>query len=203
MADFPVVPNLPGVPSILRDPNAVAATALSFLSADTVRPQRSGIRWGVFLNGAAVVTPDNFVGIDFRQGWAVADYPVENGGFESYDKVDLPYDARVRFSSGGSLENRIKLLRQVTAIAETLEFYDVVTPEVIYKSCNVQHYDYRRTSRNGVGLITVEMWLLEIRVAPVRGANVQFPSSSSQVNNGTVQPQDPSNEQSSKAEDVK
>lgn len=180
------VPNLPGVPALF---NNIPVSLPTLLLTDLISPSEfsQSPAWGVFLGGQPVVSFDTFLGIDFRQGWAISDYPVENGAFESYDKVDMPFDVRVRFAAGGSAENRQALLETVTVISETLDFYDVVTPEVIYQNCNVQHIDYRRTNTNGVGMITVEMWLLEIRVVPKRGSDVIFPSSADPFNEGTTQ----------------
>lgn len=192
----PNIPVAPGVPPLSRSTAAPSDSGIELLNSNAVQDQRSGKAWGVFLDGQQVVTPDTFVSVDFRQGWALADYPVENGAFESYNKVDMPFDVRVRFASGGSEENRQKLIKQVTDIAEDLKFYDVVTPEVIYHNCNIQHYDYRRTSSNGVGLIVLELWLLEIRVVPKRGATVTFPSSAPPFNSGQISSQAPTQRQS-------
>ena len=180
------VQNTTGVPTLLSN---VPLPLPSLLMGDLISPSEfsQAPAWGVYLGGQSVVSFDTFLGVDYRQGWAISDYPVENGAFESYDKVDLPYDVRVRFAAGGSAANRQALLETVAVISETLDFYDVITPEVIYQNCNVQHYNYRRTNTNGVGMITIEMWLLEIRVVPKRGSDVIFPSAADPFNDGTVQ----------------
>jgi hypothetical protein len=36
-------------------------------------------------------------------------------------------------------------------------------------------------------MIVVELWLLEVRIVPKRGADVIFPSSASPINDGFVQ----------------
>lgn len=180
------VPVVPGVPPLIGNV-PLPLPALLIADAVSLAQFSNGPAWGVYLDGAPVVTFDTFVGVDFRQGWAISDYPVENGAFESYDKVDLPFDARVRFAAGYDFANRQNLLETITVISETLNFYDVVTPEVVYKNCNVQHYDYRRTNTNGAGMIIVELWLLEIRVVPQRGADVTFPSNAAPISDGFVQ----------------
>jgi hypothetical protein len=156
-------PGTDGVPALAGDVSvglqgdlltADASELFGFLSS----------QWGVFQNGAPVILFDTFVSIDYRRDWAISDYPVEEGGFESYNKVYIPYDARVKFASGGSEANRAALLANVDAVSQTLLLYDVVTPEKVYQSVNVRHYNYMRTATNGVGIITVEMWLLEVRV---------------------------------------
>lgn len=119
--------------------------------------------WGIFKSGQSVIQADNVVGFDYRKDWTISDYPIEEGAFESYDKVELPFDARVRFSCGGSLDTRTDFLKSIQDIAGDLELYDVVTPTKTYQSCNITHVDYRQTAQNGVGLMVVEVYLQEIR----------------------------------------
>lgn len=150
-------------------------------------------QWGLFLNGAAVITADSVVDMSFKRDWNISDYPLEKGAFESYNKVSVPYDVRLRFSAGGSQSQRQALLTSIAAIAGTLTLYDAVTPEAVYSNVNVKHYDYRRTSINGVGLIVVDVWCEEIRVTTSGSfANTQAPSGAGQVNDGTVQTTPPS-----------
>ena len=150
-----------GIPPLLN--NLIIAIP-NLLSADILIGLPSfGQQWGVFLGGAPIIIFDTFVSIDYRQTWNISDYPVEKGGFESYNKVYTPFETRVRFASGGSEANRTALLASIAAISGTLQLYTVVTPEAIYQSVNVKHYDYHRTATNGVGLLTVDLWLEEVR----------------------------------------
>lgn len=190
---FPNVPNVPGVPPLLRAFLPVLNT-IQPLSFDTFggfgfspAPQ-----WGIFKNGQPVVTADSVQRIEYRQDWDMLDYPLEQGAFESYNKVNGPFEAKVRFATGGTEADRQALLSSIEAIASTLEFYDVVTPEKIYQSTNIVHFDYSRTAANGVGLLQVDVWLLEIRVnATAQFSNTQADASADPVNDGTVQTTDP------------
>jgi hypothetical protein len=162
-----VVPRVPGIPPLL---GATFLPLPTLATGDQVDQGQFSKRWGVFRGGQSVAIFDSFIGIDYRQGWTLADFPLEQGAFESYDKVALPFDVRVKFAAGGSLQNREALLQSVASISKTLDLYDVVTPEVVYTSVNVQHYDYRRTATNGNGLITIELWLLEVRISATPAA---------------------------------
>lgn len=151
--------------------------------------------WGIFLDGEPVVVADQVKSFAFRQDFQVSTYPVEQGGFETYDKVQVPFEPRVQFVSGGDLANRQALLDSIAAIVGDLNLYDVVTPERVYLSCNVTHHDYERTSESGVGLIKVNVHLLEVRVTvsaqyntatPL--SNTKSPGAADPVSNGTVQP---------------
>lgn len=198
---FPSVPFVPGVPSLPRDPSIVG-TGISLLMSDpiglvirTLFPQ-----WGIFRNGRGVVLADNVVSLDYKQDWSVSDYPIEQGAFESYNKVAQPFVARVRFSAGGSIISRQLLIDSVAAIAGTLDLYDVVTPEATYRNVNVTHYDYRRNADRGVGLVVVDVWLTEIRMAAAPlFSSTKLPSGADITNVGTVQGTTPSQSQSAAA----
>lgn len=191
MVDFPDVPAVPGVPPLLRDPTQAVGQFVSLLTQDTVTNYGANLspQWGLYQSGIPVIVADTVVSFEFKREWAIADYPVERGGFESYDKVDIPFQPRLQFASGGSEENRQTLLDQISAIAETLQLFDAVTPEIVYPSVCVQHYDYRRTARNGLGLLIIDLWLLEVRVtAGATGSNTKDPSGASPQTDGSVQP---------------
>ena len=108
----------------------------------------------------------------------------------------LPYDVRLRFVAGGSQSNREALLASVELNASTLNIYSAVTPEAVYPSVNIKHYDFRRTSANGLGLITVDVWCEEIRINSTTAlVNTAQPSGAAQINGGTVQGLAPSGAQ--------
>ena len=153
--------------------------------------------WGIFQSGAPVLVVDSVVGFNFRRDWHIADYPMEEGAFGSYNKVNIPYDARVEVTKGGTIGERKQFLTQVEAISNTLDLYDVNTPEFIYPNVNVQHYDMRRTSISGVQLLTVDIWLREIRQdVIVEFNNTKLPSGNNPINGGMVQPIPPGTGQS-------
>lgn len=186
------VPSADGVPTLASDVTSIAASALTLLQSDTYSYFSSVMspEWGIFKNGQPVVTADTVTALGFKKDWAIADYHVERGAFESYDKVETPFDMRVRFAAGGSAEARQTLLESVAAIASDLNLYDVVTPEAIFQNVNVRHYDFQRTAQNGVGLLVVDVWLQEIRQTVAEtGTGSAAPSGASPVNGGTVQPE--------------
>ena len=155
--------NPPGVPSLLTPVTFLSFSAL--LSFDTFIGYGAGETplWGIFFNGAPVVAADTVTSLGYEQNWAVAEYPVERGGFESYDKVNNPFRIRIQFVSGGSEEKRQALLDSIAGIGDQLALFDVMTPEEIYVSVNVDGYSYRRTSNNGLGLMIVDVTLVEVR----------------------------------------
>lgn len=211
MALFPNVPDVPGVPPLLRNPN-VAIAAISLLVRDALAffLGSGPTQWGIFKNGFPVVLADSVISFDYKQDWSLSDYPVEQGKFETYNKVNSPFHTRVRFSSGGDESTRSNFIESIAAIAGTTDLFDVVTPEKVYQGVNVAHYDYRRTAASGLGLIVVDVWLLEVRDTATATftntnqglttatfndrfafQNTQQPSGANALNTGVVQPVEP------------
>lgn len=195
---MPFVPLVPGVPPLtsyapFTSVGLLVTDALAFLSS------LFGPQWGIFLDGFPIIISDNVVSLDFKQEWTVSDYPVEEGQFETYDKVQTPFEARVRFSAGGSEQDRFNLLQSIAAISDGVTLLDVVTPEQVYSNVTIYHYDYKRTAQNGVGLIQVDVWCMEVRqTTQTMFSNTQSPSGASSQGSGFNQAQTPtSNQQSS------
>lgn len=182
------VPKVPGVPNL----GSYAASAIVLLIEDVINlvigePQTL---WGVYLDGELVIESDSMVSFDLRQDLPVSDYQVEEGAFQSYDKVQLPTEIRLRVSAGGDLVNRQRFLQSIDAVMNTTDLYDIVTPEMIYPSYNFSHRDFRRQSDQGNGLIVVDLWMTQIReTSQATFTNTAQPGAAGQQNSGNVQPQ--------------
>ncbi len=190
---FPNVPVAPGVPPLPRAPGAAAA-AIALLTADLVATLTAAAApsWGIFLNGAPVVSADCTVSFTFSQDYDVSTYPQEQGAFQSYDKVQKPFDVRVRYAAGGSAANRAALQASIDAIIGSLQLFDVVTPEKTFRSVNPTHQDLKRTAENGVGLIQVDVYCVQVRVTGTQQfSSTQQPSGAASANPGTQQAQPP------------
>ena len=184
------VPNLPGVPPLasFADPAGLDSTLLTEDGAGVFN-SATPIQWGIFLNGESVIVADVVATFSFKQEFSVSDYPLEQGAFASYDKVQIPQEVRFRFTSGGSLANRQALIESVKAIAgDTTNFYTAVTPEMIVNNVTVTHWDF--AINNAVGLRSIDVWAINIMVPAVTPdfQNTQSPSGASQLSGGTVQP---------------
>lgn len=193
------VPNVAGVPAVNFSANV--SVNIPFLTSDAATIFRGVGRsqpWGIYLGGVPVVLADNVVSMDYRQSWVVSDFPVEKGAFASYNKVQTPFDARFRFTAGGSESNREGLLSSIAAIAGTIQLFTIVTPEAIYPNANITSYNYSRTSQNGLGLMIVDVITQEIRqVSGPSYTSVASAPSAPYNNNGTTQSVDATTAQTS------
>lgn len=173
--NFPDVPVAPGVPPVQRNPNVpnVPVERLT-KDADSLSTDQS-IIWGIFgQSGGLALRPDNITAFEFQREYRISDYPIEEGSFESFNKVTLPYDIRVVMTKGGSLSDRKTFLDAVDAVVASLDLYTIVTPERVYVNANLVRQDYRREATSGVSLLMVELHAVEIRTK----VSVQFSSSS-------------------------
>ncbi len=158
---MPSVFNLPGVPALSSYLPTPAIPFLADAAVSLIGALYKPI-WGIFYRGIPVLLPDNYISVDVRMDFDLPTYPVEEGAFQSYNKVQLPPEVRVRVSAGGTLANRALFQQEVALQMNTTLLYDVVTPEKVYLNYNFHHMDIKRSANNGVGLLTFDLWLQNI-----------------------------------------
>jgi len=138
-----------------------------------------------------VIIAESVVSFGFKVDWAISTYPIERGGFESYDRVATPFLAHVQFAAGSTKEKRLALLESLgQASADgNMTKYDVFTPEVIYTSVSIQHFDYDRKAAEGANLLKIDVFLQEIREQNTGGQDVKTPSGAAPQSGGNIQPE--------------
>ncbi|MGF6444398.1 phage baseplate protein [Paraburkholderia youngii] len=166
---FPDVPPLPGVPDLNRLPTAIgvrtgATQLLQGLDYFGLLPSNAP-QWIIAdQNGNALVTPDSVVDLSYKGEQRVGSAPVEQGSFSSYNKIALPQDLTLRLSCAGKNMSRSAFLIALRSLNTSLDRVNVVTPDFVYPSYNIDRVDYKRTSTNGVSMIVAEVHFTEIRV---------------------------------------
>lgn len=198
----PQVPVLLGVPALpLSLPGAPPLTApianfvTSALSGDAAGFGLFGSSpWGIYSSpeGSPILEADAVASVEYARDYRISDYQQEKGAFESYNKVQLPYTAKVGFLIA---QSRVEFLNSIEAILASLDLFAVVTPEITYPNANMVHYGYRRTVRDGVTMILVEVWLEEVRQTAdttLNMSNAQSINGQPTQQNGTTQAGDAS-----------
>lgn len=219
---FPNVPKLPGVPQLLRSPSFPpgpppilgAALALGRLWQSLFtqtewaiykhqRPTTGEVEKGVLpevvviAKRIPVVSPDSFLEFGYRNESSLSDYPVQDGGFLTYDKVASPFETFVRMSKGGSKQARKKFLDEIDAIIGTIDLYDIVTPEKTYLAVNVLRYEVsRRGNKAAYFFAEVDLYFREVREVSATYSTTAVVivdplrvDAKSVVNTGTIQTQ--------------
>lgn len=190
---FPNVPIAQGVPAVARsllfpadnEPTELLRDSGAEVNADTAR------QWGLFDQDGEFVAPaDNVVNLEIGLDARISDYPVENGGFASYNKTLLPFEARMVMTRGGSVDDRQEFLKAVQDAWQSTDLYNIVTPEGVYLDVNVTAVRQTRAADRGVGLMALELSMRQIRqTAKLAFTNSKEPSGAGQVNAGAVQAQ--------------
>jgi hypothetical protein len=220
---FPNVPIYPGVPQLVRSANIPPAISVVLGATQNILLQafQSGEQWGIFdsqgnklglvgqsggsiaqallsqLTGssAPIVATDS---LEFVKEMKVSGFPVEQGGFANYNKVEMPATPTVTLVCEGSEDDRTAFLNLINAAVLSTDLYSVVTPEVTYVNQSLTRYSYRRRADSGATLLIVEINCEEIRqvtasfsVSSTPINNPADPSAEPQTNSGLVQPTAP------------
>lgn len=218
---FPTVPQLPGVPQLLRQ-------AINFISSLLIPPAidapglpgvlwhaaQSAPVWGVFdSNGNQVITPDSVMDFNYRAEWSISDYPVQDDAFASFNKVRHPSEMVVRMVKGSSLQARADFENQCNAVAESLNRFTILTPERTYIGVNVLRHEVSRRERRGANYIEADLFFRTINTVqaqysstgslPSPTANAVSPSAVPPVSLGVVQPQQPTSLQTGMLQAIK
>lgn len=206
LIDFPNIPPLPGVPDLRRSGIGIAAQTgimgkLQGLDYFGLLDGLLAPTWQIVdVNGAQVIKPDSVVAFEYRGEARLANFPLEQGSFSTYNKVQMPYDIRMRMTCGGNGSmSRSQFLAMLSYLQASTDLYTIVTPDETYVNVNLASFDFRREARNGVTLITADAMFQEIRVtATGTYVNAAQPSGADQVSVGSVKTADPTPAQTSK-----
>lgn len=189
---YPNVPNLPGVPGLNRNTAGYAAAALTIVG-ELLPLNLFGQKWGILnKSGAAALVPDSFVDFEYREEHKIPIYPIEQGSFQSYNKVALPFDLRVTVTcSGNGRMRKSQFLAAIDKLLFGLDLVSVVTPETTFMNCNLVHADYRRESNRGATLIIAQLWFQEVRVVKAAALPTTQPQGAASQPLGQLTPTNP------------
>lgn len=163
------------------------ANLLGTVAASVVAPLQQVAQ----LLGAPNILPVAASTIEFEYGqdFPISNYPQEQGAFQSYNKVTMPFDVKVVLACGGPTSTRQAFLQTCLTIAQSISVFDVVTPERIFSGVNCTHITWPRRSDHGLTLIRVALWFQQIpAVGATSFTGTQQPGDQSAQSQGAVQP---------------
>lgn len=145
--------------------------------------------------GESAIAFTSFISIDYRNDGQALAYPVESGGFASYNKVATPLEIRVTLATQGSEADFEYILYSLDRFQAGTNRLAVATPAALYRSMTLESYSYRRTREAGAGMLVVELTLKEVREIRTMVTNTVIsrpknPSSSENSNTGKTQTQE-------------
>lgn len=188
---YPNVPNVAGVPPVFRQPNAPPAVTVPRLASDSAGVgAASRAAWGIYkTDGTIALEVDSIAIVEPSREFRISDYPTEQGGFQSFNKVAQPGEIQVSVTKGGSDADRQAFLNRLDAMIETVgTFFNFVMPDATLLNRSVVRYEYRRAHDRGVTLLTVEIILREVRVTAASAfVDTKAPEGAAKVQGGPVQ----------------
>lgn len=193
---FPDVPNVIGVPALRRQLTGKQFTTLLLsrvLQSIALKKISRPNVWGLYNAAGVAIVADSVFSVDFKAESKVTEVPLQRGGFAQYNKVLMPEQEIIRLIKTGTDDARNAFLRAIDKAQKSTDIYHVVTPERVYLDANIEAYDYRRTSSEGVSMLIVDIRLKQIRqVSPLFAVyqlpDAKPPTATPVIAEGVVQP---------------
>ncbi len=141
--------------------------------------------------GNTAVSFTSFFDIDVRNEGQALSYPIEDGSFANYNKVDSPLQIRVSLGFQGDETEFEYILERLDEYKKGSSILDVVTPSTIYSYMTLESYSYKRAKDGNAGMLTVELVLVEVRQVRVQVTTISNPrnsTSTSKENTGQKKP---------------
>lgn len=205
---FPDVPNVEGVPPLPRLPQNQVTSIIQTVAANVplLFAGQNTSQWGIYDSDGQIIgkTSDGTIAnvsdagpftlaFDYRKETLISEFPIENGSFAAYNKVERPGNPVVTLIVSGTEDQRTAFLDAVDSACTSTDLYSVVTPEFVYYDHSIESYTYQRTNSRGANVLIVELSLKEIRSISAAYATAiqspQNPSATPTVNGGMVQAQ--------------
>lgn len=150
--------------------------------------------------GDLVLEPTSFISYSYSNDSRISQYPQEDGAFQQYNKVDTPFDVRIRVTKSGNVATVSAFIQVAEALAKAtdLNLYDMISPERTYHNCNVYRVTHDHQAHHGASMVTMDISLIEIResvaasyttsvpTVPITAPKV--PANADPKQDGTVQP---------------
>lgn len=142
-------------------------------------------------DGGPLLTFTTYLGCEYSSEAKSPDQPVEEGGFFSYNKLNTPYTVNVALAVSGDIQKLQNFLDVLEKLHTGTDLVNVVTPEKTYTSASIVGLNYSRKREDGLGMLTVELKLKEVRQVSTAYTTIQR-KSAQHVNRGKQQGKEPS-----------
>jgi hypothetical protein len=111
----------------------------------------------------AVLTPDSVLEAEIDADSSVNSHPVEQGGFEAYNRVQEPISIRLLMACQGKNMKRPLFLSTLESLREGTQIVTVSTPDASYPNMVLKGYGYKKKAENGAVTIFADTRWVEER----------------------------------------
>lgn len=158
---------LPRVPGI--NASAIGTGILGSIQSQFWNYLAEPLTWGIYEQGSdtLAIEVDSVLRLTDENGSDVSTYPIVNGSFASYNKVNRSSDYRITLTKSGNPGQRKSFLDWLAKNKSEPTLFDIVTPETTYKNVTLINFTNRRDVRDGtVTMIMVDCAFQEVRQVP-------------------------------------
>jgi len=217
---YPNVPPLPGVPALSRSNNAKFAAAALNIAGQLLPNNLFGQGYSIIdETGASVLVPNSFISFEFRQEAKVPFYPIEQGGFQGYNKVQMPAEIRVTCAvtgiksgllqsfdvfklNGATPMSKQNFIKAVNKLITSTAVLTINTPNNNFSDYTLTHFDYRQEAKSGAVMLIAQLYFQQIIAVATTTKTTSAPSGATSQSNGQVSTINPVNGQSVQAGSV-
>ncbi len=134
----------------------------------------------------------SFFDLAYSGGGKALSYPLEEGAFAKYNKVQNPGGLKVTLGMQGSEADFDEALRSLDFYRKETEKLCIATPAACYDGYTLESYSYQRAVNSGAGMLVVELTLVEVKEVETRTTATVItkpknPTSSGRANRGRAQ----------------
>ena len=165
--------------------NTNTATIITSPFSTPITIKNTGQTEGKIIEGEYALEPDSFVNFEYKVDHKIPNYPIQNGSFASYNKIALPYEIKIRVTKKG-ISNISSFINQILILLNSVQILAVVTPDRIYNSVNLIHFDYKKEAVNGATLLIADLTFEEVRVVVSPSVPTATPNGAGTISNGQV-----------------
>lgn len=158
-----------GIPSLpkLASPKGQLNNLLAMGQAKLWAMIRGDAPWGVWLHGTNnKMVVDSVLEVEISEESHVMDYRIQTGSFSTYNKVQMPYEVKIRLIRCGNTTENNAFLNWIQNSTREVLTYDIQVPERKYNNCTLISYSIERKKENGVNVIVCDCVFREVREVP-------------------------------------
>jgi hypothetical protein len=205
---YPNVPPLPGVPALSRSNNAKFVGAALNIAGQLLPNNLFGQTYSIIDDtGTAVLVPNSFISFEYRQEAKVPFYPIEQGGFQGYNKVQMPAEIRVTCAvtgiksgilqsfdifklNGATPMSKTDFIKAVNKLITSASVLTINTPNKNFSDYTLTHFDYRQEAKSGAIMLIAQLYFQQIISVPTTTKTTSDPSGANPQSNGQVSTSD-------------
>lgn len=147
----------------------------------------SATGYGIFDSSLkSAIDYTTFVSLKIDATTTVSTFPVEQGGFATYNKASHPYKLTVQVAKEGDTTDIINFLATLDTLKRGTALLSITTPERTFINANLSAYDYARDSRHR-GMVVANLHFTEVRQVQVQYATTKSPAAQNTKAGGKTQ----------------